>query len=563
MSVLKTDGFDSLVAGAAARARTCAFIGECVKVALTLDGHVPDAIGAKALTAAEKDLLDAAAELPLVPAGEPGDVLVLAETGRLRIVLEKDGPPTDGHPLGTIDWGLEKPEGIFRELTDTLDDTRDTLRALRSWLAGLPVDEIMLRLDNIRYSVVHMAPVLIYVGDHAYSTLDRFSNLPGKALSYGSPGCLLSRLARTPVADWAEEDAGFVVCLNALLMSGPPVRAEEFNGAQLLPGELEPFLRDRIIEYGAGIPVRTAEALGPWLERLAEVCVTARGKVLRSGVTFYRDINGITLHKRELALRPAITYDDVPAPVRDLLTAEGGAAWGGGAELDGLGDPARELITKVVSSPAPAGFSSPFEGFLHEFLLTGTEALRADVSMSRGPRDLAQLRAAAPRSPLTLATKDCFCCVTASEAFVRRFGDDRSGLAKALCAYSARMRFNTWHYLPHSLSLTAELPGRDDWYFAPMMPDVAEWSDQHHTGHVAFGVRYAIRVPFGIDFEGAYRVGLYDLRFMRTAEPRFELGDLRAAIALGRVLSALYQAMSEHEYVITDFTNEWFRNFHG
>jgi hypothetical protein len=563
MSFLKTDGFDRLVAEAAVRARTCAFVGECVKVALTLDGHVPDGIGVKALTAAEKTLLDAAAELPLVPAEERGDFLVLAETGRLQIALENDGPPESGHLLGMIDWGSERPDDISRKLTAMLDRARADFRSLRSWLAGLPADEIVLRLDNIRYSVVHMAPVLIYVGDRAYSTLDRFSNLPGKALAYGAPGCLLSRLAETPVNEWAEEDAGFVACLNALLMSGPPVRAEEFNGAQLLPAELEPFLRDRIAEYGEPLPVSTTEQLGPWLEKLAEVCVTARGKVLRSGATFYRDINGITLHKRELALRPAITYADVPSTVKALLAARDSEVWTTGVELGKLDGPARELIAKVVSSPTPEGFASPFEGFLHEFLLTGTEALRADVSMSRGPRDLAQLRAAAPRSPLTLATKDCFCCVTASKAFVRKFGDDRFGLAKALCAYSARMRFNTWHYLPHSLSLTAELPGRDDWYFAPMMPDVAEWSDQHHTGHVMFGVRYAIRVPFGIDFEGAYRVGLYDLRFMRTAEPRFEIDDLRAAIALAQVLSALYQAMSEHEYVVTNFTNEWFRGFHG
>jgi len=191
------------------------------------------------------------------------------------------------------------------------------------------------------------------------------------------------------------------------------------------------------------------------------------------------------------------------------------------------------------------------------------EASNADVAMSRGPRDLDQLRGRGSGNPSSLSTRAFFCCVTASSSFAARFAGDGAGVATVLSAYSSRMRFNTWHYLPDSLDITTVSPERDDWFFAPGMPDIAEWSDQHHTGHVAFGVRYAIRVPFGIDFAGAYRPGLYDLRLMRAGEPRFTTADLRAAIATGYLLSAIYQAMSVHGVTVVDFTNEWFRRFHG
>lgn len=125
------------------------------------------------------------------------------------------------------------------------------------------------------------------------------------------------------------------------------------------------------------------------------------------------------------------------------------------------------------------------------------------------------------------------------------------------------MRFNTWHYLPDTLEVPDRDSTRDDWFFAPAMPDITKWSDQHHTGHVTFGVRYAIRVPLGVTFEGRNRPGLYDLRLMRAQEPAFNLGHLRAAVAVGQLLGDLHQEMASHDPDITDFANEWYRTFHG
>ncbi|HET9140050.1 hypothetical protein [Actinophytocola sp.] len=411
-----------------------------------------------------------------------------------------------------------------------------------------------------------MAPVLIYVADRCYTNLGRYGTLPGNSIRFGSPRCQLTALAGTPVADWTPEDACFVVCLSVLLRSGPPVRAEEFNGVQLDPVTLEEFLLERISTYGATPPPKRAgEPTAPWLARLAEVCAARRAGLVRRGATFYRSINGLSLHKQEHLMSPPVRLGDVPAEVLALLAERTGAELTAGSDVRDFARVCAAFGSRVLGQPAPKGFRSAYEAFLHELLVAVAEATGSDVAMGRGPRSLESLREDAGRDtdPLRLGTSDFYCCVVAAGRFVERFRDDPAGLSTALSAYSARMRFNTWHYLPHSLDVHDREPGRDDWFFAPTMPDITEWSDQHHTGHVRFGVRYAIRIPVGIFWDGAYRPGLYDLRLLRTAGPPFTIADLRTAIALGKLLGVLHEAMAGHDPHVDDFDNTWYREFHA
>ncbi|MGW0589568.1 hypothetical protein [Streptosporangium sp. NPDC002607] len=544
MTSLKAEGFDRLLAGVAEQARDCSLVEDAMKIALTLGGTIPESVGRAALTAAERVVLDAALEhgAALAPEGDGPDgrdVLVLARTGRLMVL--SGGLPEGAHPIGSPAWPPSVPYrevAAGRDLAAREESARH--EELRRWLSDQPADGVRARLDRIAYALVHMAPVLLHVGSRTYSNLGRLGNLPGRTIAAAAPESLLTTLADLPAGLWPPEDATFVACLNALLLSGPPVRAEEFNGVQLGPAALEEFLTGRIAAYGAASPPRGEEALGEWLERLATACARARVQAQESGAHFYRAINGVSLHKRELVLDPTPGHADVPPAVAGFLERSG---------------PIPELLT----APAPPGFGSAYEGFLHEFLRTVARSLGADVAMARGPRDLRRLLG----DPLALRTGDFYCCVVAGDSFADRFGGDRPALARALSAYSARMRFNTWHYLPHTLDVADRDRGRDDWFFAPAMPDITEWSDQHHTGHVTFGVRYAIRVPLGVTLGGAYRPGLYDLRLMRAQEPAFQLGHLRAAVAIGRLLAGLHQEMVPHDPDITDFANEWYRTFHA
>ncbi|GGS13782.1 MULTISPECIES: hypothetical protein [Streptomyces] len=556
---LSTDGFQALVAAAASRARDAALVADAVGIAVTLDGKVPEDVGRKALSLPEQVLLEAAelcgAGLTTADGGE--ELLVLSETGRLRVLADGSATPGGpGHVLGSVKWS-GRPRSVTRLHALAEEHQRRQYAEVARWLADRPRAEVTARLDAIAHALLHMAPVRMYVGDRTFGNLGDDANLPGRSLAPGSDASVLTSLAAADVTAWSPEEATFVVCLHALISSGAPVRAEEFNGAQLDPEELAAFLGERIRAYGAPVPDCGALGIGARLELLADTCARARAELVRAGTVFYRRINGVSLHKREDMMPGPVGWSEVPAPLAEVLARHCGTPLTTGTDPEAALDAVARIPGALAERPAPAGFGSAYEAFLHEVFETVAESLGCDVAMGRGPRRTDGL------GPAT-ATRDCYCAVAPSRRFVRRFDGDSASLVRTLSAYSARMRYNTWHYLPHTMAWTeGRQPARDDWFFAPVMPDITDWSDRHHTGHVAFGVRHAIRVPLGIVLDGAYRPGLYDLRLLRTTDPQFELGDLRAAIAVGRVLECLHQAAAEAGVVVSDFDNAWYRAFHG
>ncbi|MEU4565170.1 hypothetical protein [Micromonospora sp. NPDC023956] len=510
-------------------------------------------------------MISADSEPGLGPEADGGWTLVLTHTGRTRFTAPGDPGPADGHLIGTLRW-TDEPADLVERRKRITTETVGRWQELHDGLTAEPAERIHARLEHIATVAAHMAPILIYVGERVYRNLGRSSNLPGKSLSFGQPGCVLTELAATAVDRWQPEDACFVACLGALLASGPPVRVEEFNGVQLDPVELEQFLRERLAAYGAPAPERGDAPLGTWLERLAAACAAARDRSLAAGAVAYRVINGINLHKREHLFTVPLAVTDVPAGVLAFLTERTGWRPTPDSALADHVPSAVRLADDLVTGVAPAGFSSGFEEFLHAFLTVTAEAFDADVSMSRGPRSFASLRAepADDADPLALRTRDFYCCVTPRAAFAARFDGHRAALVRCLSAYSTRMRYNTWHYLPHTLGVESSGQSkRSDWFFAPTMPDVTDWSDQHHAGHVEFGVRYAIRVPFGVDFDGRRLPGLYDLRLLRVAEPPFTVAELRSAAASALLLQQVYQAMTRYEPTVADFHNGWFGSHYG
>lgn len=598
MTGLRTDGFDAVVAEAAALARKQLTASEAARVAATLNGRVDEATGLAALSRPERGLLDAMVRLG---AGFEGDVdtegnagtgtvgaggdvgagndeaadevggwwLWLTVTGRLAIRSGAVGAAdanAGGYRIGKARWPTAESLAEADCLTQEEHwAERAEFAELAAELAAEPAEAVAERLRIITYSVVHLAPVQIYVGARTYSNLGSRSNLPGKSVAVGAPGSVLTSLGLIAVAEWPVEDAVFVACAAALIQSGAAVRLEEFNGCQLTPAALEAWLRQRLRSYGGpeddAAPTGAAGGVLSRLEGLARQCAARRSELIRSGTQFYRDIQGINLFKEERALVPPVGSSDIPSDVAEFLRAQVGLAPSGRCLAGISGDLARTL----ASPAADSRFGTAFEELLHGLLGAVAEATRSDVVMARGPRCLASLAAetASPERILKLATNENYCCVVPSRAFQEHFGEDRESLVKALSAYSARMRYNTWHYLPDSMGLGQHSPGRDDWFFAPALPDITTWSDQHHTGHVMFGVRYAIRVPIGIHFNGAYRPGLYDLRLMRAREPSFEFRHLRVGVAVGCVLADLHQAMAAHRQRILAFDNAWFREFYG
>lgn len=566
MISIQAKGFPHLLESTAERARRSNTAKQSLQVVLTLDGRLPENVGRAALTAADLFLAQEATarELRIDPAVASGDLLILDQTGRMRFLWGASRAPTGSHSVGSLVTDEATRAELYRGYQDRAAAEEADRIELHKYVMGRSPEKIRTDLERIGHVLLHMAPVQIHVGNRFFSNLGRSGNLPGKSMAPTASGNVLARLAALPAGEWSNEEAAFVALAAFLLNSGTQARLEEVNGTHLTSAGAAALMTERIRGYGAEPPGAEGASTVARLEALARRCAAERQAHLGNGAVFYRLIHGANLNKTEHLLRPAVGYADVPAPLRALLARETGVA-ADTATVEETAPAFEALGDALHAAPAPEGFSSAYEALLTRFMTTLAEATASDVAMGRGPRSFAPLEpgSTGKDDPLTLRTNDFFCCVAPSSAFAASFGEDRDALVKTLSAYSARMRFNTWHYLPHTLGITGRVPGRDDWFFAPTMPDVTHWSDQHHTGHVAFDVRHAIRVPLGIDHAGRHLPGLYDLRLMRAAGEPYTTDDLRAAIASGRVLAVLHQSMGRHRATVRDFGNEWFRALYG
>ncbi|WP_018681420.1 hypothetical protein [Actinokineospora enzanensis] len=579
MGILRSEGFAALVESVASEAAARATVAEAVEHAASLAGRVPVEIGLRALTRPEEHLFAAARAARAELRAEPGsgERLVLTRTGRARLLFgdqensdqensdqENDDQENDGHPVGYVHWPNGRPTGLAAELARLSTRDFDEAVDIRDWLAGLPRTRVDAMIEKIRFSLLHMAPVQLYTGTAHYGNLGKSSNLVGKSVRPDSDRCRLKSLAETEITDWDVRDACFLACLHALISSGPAVRAEEFSGTQLRPDRLLAFLRRKIDDYRVGRPPIDGLPTGQALQLLAETCAEGRATATAAGARPYRVIQGLNLNKRETLAHDPVTIADVPTAVVRAAARELDCPIPADfAELR----TAFEAAMPALNGSGADGFSTRFEQVLHELVMVGTEAIGSDVGMSRGPRRIGELAAmVAADSPEAMewTTTAFYCCVTPSRGFVEHFAAAADELPQVLRAISARMRYNGWHYLPHTIGMHERADERD-WFFAPTMSDLTDWSDQHHTGHVANGVRYAIRVPFGVAMAGEHRPGMFDFRLMRAFGEPYTLDDLRAGTAVGELLRCLYQARVDAfadgaaDPGILDFDNPWYQ----
>src|SRR5262249_26770889 len=155
-----------------------------------------------------------------------------------------------------------------------------------------------------------------------------------------------------------------------------------------------------------------------------------------------------------------------------------------------------------------------------------------DFAMSRGIRSLPRLVQALREQDWPEITRwdlpDFFCCVVPAPEARRHFGDSPTQLADVAWSISARMQYNSWHFIAGNLPKVPEVVARD-YFVPPTIPDIAYYSDQHHHGHVAARVRFSIRSPQAVDVLGRVFSGFVDLRLLRCEGLPFDEQDLLAA----------------------------------
>jgi hypothetical protein len=175
------------------------------------------------------------------------------------------------------------------------------------------------------------------------------------------------------------------------------------------------------------------------------------------------------------------------------------------------------------------GFGTGLESLIYETVRAATTIFDPDFAMSRGMRSLTALietlRAEDWAAITTWDMPHFFCCVVPVRAARAYFGDSAEHLADVAWSMSARMQYNSWHFLVGNLPKVPEVVTRD-YFVPPTIPDIAHYSDQHHHGHVAAKVRFSIRSPQAVKVLDRTLNGFVDLRLLRCGGLPFDEQDL-------------------------------------
>lgn len=563
--------------------------GAAVDTLLTLAGHVPADVQLRALDAPEeyalKVLFGRGWRTPGAAPGDPAppddpaptdDPAFLGEiglstSGRLVVRVPSREPLSGREDLVDgvlrVPWTRRHLAQYQAELARGGAREREAVADCREWLAAAGPGGRDRMLANLKEAAQRTAPFVLYSGERQYTNFRDLNTLTGKTLWPGHPDCALSALAALPLELWSDSDVQMVVCLELLVRSAGFARIEEANGTQLTTAHVAHLLEGTRRAYNAVSerpPVPPASSV-----RVAELValadgVGARRREIVTEVQLYREIHGPLMHKVErVAGDPAADARRVEAElcarVRERFPVGG----------DTLG----EMAAGIEAAPGwlaepHGGYASGLESLVHGSVAAATEAFGADFAMSRGMRSLTALVAALrAREWETVAGWDLphfFCCVVPTPGARGYFGDSATYLADIAWSISARMQYNSWHFLVGNLPKVPAIEARD--FFAPpSIPDIAYFSDQHHHGHVAAKVRFSIRSPQSVEVLGRTFKGFVDLRLLRCEGEPFGEQDLlaaqRASGFLARATSAAAGLVARGADVeIRTFDSAWHRD---
>jgi long-chain acyl-CoA synthetase len=212
-----------------------------------------------------------------------------------------------------------------------------------------------------------------------------------------------------------------------------------------------------------------------------------------------------------------------------------------------------------------------FEHLLKVIVDSAIEATGSDVGMTRGFRDVQRWQQAfashAYDAICNWPSGDYYCGVFPSSALQARLTSNPELLVKILYACSGRMQFNSWHYMPGHCPRESVPPERH-FYLPPRMPDMAEWSDQHHAGHAMAEVRYCMRAPAAIEVDGRSYPGMIDLRLFRQRGQPYSEQEFFCSLRHTECLRAAYQAFADFvvrtrkTVTVNAFDKEWFRRYY-
>lgn len=512
---------------------------------LTLAGRVPfeDAVAGlrpweasvlgEALTAEELRLRQPAEPMPLH--SEAVVVVVQSPMGRLWLHPLSEEPGPDAERLAWLELAPEAAERVGESAAEANLLESVARQPFDALLAGLAAEgRLGQAVRDVADRVDHVETVYVYVGRHLFARSD-----VGNTLLRG--GHLVS-LAELPLDEWTPDQRMFVAAFHLLFMTGRSIRMEEFNGRQLSARSTRAWLDRKHQLYAArlGVAYVPAQSLTQLAERIGEM----RRRLEPTGAVGYRRVNGLTLGKRE-RVGLLCELDPVPRELSPVLTAFARAQ---GVSVDGT--PAEvigRLANVALREKAAVPGSALVERLLERIVLSAVCEGGADYGMSSSIRDPARLRpepGSRCSGALSMVKQDFFCVSVPHPELVGRLDDET--MSEVLQAVASRMRFNRWHFIAGNFE-REEIPAKRHYFFPPLMPDMAQWSDLRHPGHTNSSVRHTIRTPgpalwnpplrmFGNDYRG-----FFDIRLVRMTGEPFTFRELRVACHHNALMDAFWR----------------------
>ncbi|NVY96740.1 hypothetical protein HU830_06170 [Lactobacillus sp. DCY120] len=408
-------------------------------------------------------------------------------------------------------------------------------------------------IDNIEFYLSHMAPIIYYVDEKVYSNFDYLSNLFTKRRR-DQDKFLFPFLKTHALEQWSKEDIIFICFLDYLLSSGLQTRAEEFNGQQITITKLEKYLIEKHKTYlKMGVAEMDADFSSLSLLEKTEV-LNREFKILSKNKIIYRDINGISLQKREAyldALKLADSNIEV-TKLQEMLCQRFNIKFNDDESyIRGI----REYLAENIQN-LRAAFLKLLEGEL--FLLT--DAAHSDMAFSRFFSNIGQLlsldKAKEYQKIIDLNPKNYFCYVVPGKNMLAKL--PKLLVANINMAVTTRMLYNSWHYMPANFLNENLKMDKRDFYFSAVMADIANLDKYHHAGHVKMSINNTIRIPRSIRIHNKEYQALMDVRLMRQGDEEFSLSNLRVSFLYLHYLQILCQSLVNlvEEMKIDDFSLE-------
>jgi hypothetical protein len=446
-------------------------------------------------------------------------------------------------------------EGQQRQVIDAI---------LSDWEAQ---GELEQRVNHVLDWVERVESVYLYIGRYVFTRSD-----VGENTLTARPHGVLRQLLVRPLAAWEPEERILIVALHALFLTGRSIRFEEFNGKQLTAVRLKAWLTEKLSAYCALLQEEVPSVFS-LLDLATRVGQYAR-RVDGSDWMRFRRIHGVTFVKEE-RLQPPGQNPRLPAvlpPHLQELAMRLQIVIPSGSEA---GESLQVMTQAALRVYVETGSSAALHEIIERIVLSAVLEAHADYGMSsslRTPGSLGGTPEQQIARVLALSKQDFYCCVLPHPRLVGEIEDPM--IYQILFSSAQRMEFNRWHFLPGNFEREV-IPFNRHYYFPPMMPDIAEWSDLRHGGHTRAGVRYSIRAPGAplwrdpfLAYTHPYR-GCYDVRLVRIEGPPFGKAELQVARRHGEFMDTFWKTMQAgveaYEIVtpvVTAYTRDWYQQAH-